>query len=287
MSADALVAQLVTGLYKGSFYWLLAAGFTLIFGVTRVVNFAHAALFVLGGYLMYTIYSLTNSFLLSLVFSTLATGLVGLSIEVLLVRRVYNTDPVYQLLLTFGVALILNEAQKIIWGGIPRYVSQPTYLGGYVNIGSIALSYYSILVMVLGLLVLAVVYFFIEKTMWGLKVRAVWRDPVAAQVLRINPWLIYSLVFFIGTALAGLGGSLMVVLHPVGPGMGDYLIVYAFIVVVIAGLGNIIGAYTISLIVGIVSSIAVWLFPEIDIVLVYSLAAAVLLLRPQGLFGER
>jgi len=260
---------------------------SLIFGVTRIINFAHAAFFVLGGYLMFTFYNYTGSFILSLVLSTITTGLIGTFFEITLIRRVYEIDPIYQLLLTFGIALVVNELQKIMWGKFPRYVSIPEYLRGYIGVGDVSISYYSLMVICLSFLIFILVYVVINMSLWGLRVRAVWRDKTMAQIFKINPYLVYTSIFFLGTALAGLGGSLMVALHPVGPGLGDHLIVYAFIVVVIAGLGNILGAYVISLFIGLVSSLATWLLPEVDILIVYSIAALVLLLRPEGLFGER
>jgi len=287
MIDQALLSQIVIGLYKGSFYWLLAAGLTLIFGVTRIVNFAHAAFFVLGGYLMYSFYVLTGSFLLSLITSLAATGLLGALTEITLIRRIYGVPSIYQLLLTFGVTLILNDSQKLVWGKFPKYIDVPGYLKGSIQIGAISYSYYSLLLVMLGFLIFLLLHLSINKTMWGLKVRAVWRDPSVAQTLGINPKKLYTMIFLIGTALAGLGGSLIVVLHPVGPGLGDHLIIYAFIVVVMAGLGNIVGAFVVSLLVGVLSSIFAWLIPEVDILLIYLIAALSLLVRTGGLFGER
>jgi branched-subunit amino acid ABC-type transport system permease component len=284
---DAFLVQFIIGLYKGSFYWLLAVGLTLIFGVTRIINFAHAAFFVTGGYLMYTFYNYTGSFILSLVLSSITTGLLGALSEVILIRRVYRLEPIYQLLLTFGIALVVNELQKILWGKFPKYLSIPDYLKGYISIGGVNISYYSLTIIILGFLVFLSVYAIINMSLWGLRVRAVWRDRTMAQILRINPYSVYTSTFFLGTALAGLGGSLMIALHPVGPGLGDHLIIYAFIVVVITGLGNIVGAYITSLLIGVVSSLATWLLPEVDVLIVYSIAALVLLVRPEGLFGER
>jgi branched-subunit amino acid ABC-type transport system permease component len=283
----ALLSQVAIGLYRGSFYWLLAAGLTLIFGVTRIVNFAHAAFFVLGGYLMYTFYVLTGSFLLSLIASLTVTGLLGALTEVTLIRRIYEVPPIYQLLLTFGVTLVVNDVQKLVWGKFPKYIDVPEYFKGSIQLGAISYSYYSLLVVVLGFLVFLLLHLIINKTIWGLRVRAVWRDPSVAQTLRINPRKLYTTIFLIGTALAGLGGSLIIVLHPVGPGLGDYLIVYAFIVVVMAGLGNIVGAFIVSLLIGVLSSVFTWLIPEADILLIYLIAAVCLLLRVGGLFGER
>lgn len=287
MNLEAFLTQTLVGLYTGSFYWLLTLGLTLIFGVTRIVNFAHASFFVLGSYLMYTFYIYTNNFILSLFAATITTGLIGVIFEITLIRRVYKIEEMYQLLLTLGIALTLNESQKLIWGTTPKYINMPELISSGVSIGYTNISYYSIAVISIGLILFIIIHIVINKTLWGLKVRAVWRDNIMTQALKINPYLIYTTVFFIGIALAGFGGALMIVLHPVGPGVGDHLIIYAFIIVVIASLGNITGAYITSLLIGVISSLATWLAPEIDIVIIYLITVIILLLRPGGLFGER
>jgi branched-chain amino acid transport system permease protein len=287
MNLEAFLTQTLVGLYTGSFYWLLTLGLTLIFGVTRIVNFAHASFFVLGSYLMYTFYIYTNNFILSLFAATITTGLIGVIFEITLIRRVYKIEEMYQLLLTLGIALTLNESQKLIWGTTPKYINMPELISSGVSIGYTNISYYSIAVISIGLILFIIIHIVINKTLWGLKIRAVWRDNIMAQALKINPYLIYTTVFFIGIALAGFGGALMIILHPVGPGVGDHLIIYAFIIVVIASLGNITGAYIISLLIGVISSLATWLAPEIDIVIIYLITVIILLLRPGGLFGER
>jgi branched-chain amino acid transport system permease protein len=287
MNLEAFLTQTLVGLYTGSFYWLLTLGLTLIFSVTRIVNFAHASFFVLGSYLMYTLYIYTNNFILSLFAATITTGLIGVIFEITLIRRVYKIEEMYQLLLTLGIALTLNESQKLIWGTSPKYINMPELISSGVSIGYTNISYYSIAVISIGLILFIIIHIVINKTLWGLKVRAVWRDNIMAQALKINPYLIYTTVFFIGIALAGFGGALMIILHPVGPGVGDHLIIYAFIIVVIASLGNITGAYITSLLIGVISSLATWLAPEIDIVIIYLITITILLLRPGGLFGER
>lgn len=284
---DPFLSQLIVGIYRGSFYWILALGLTLIFGVTRVINFAHAAFLVTGGYIMYTAYVATGNFVLSLIIATIGTGLLGILFEILIIRRVYGVDPTYQLLATFAITLVLNEAQKLVWGKHVKFIPIPETLKGGLTVGHMLIPHYSILIMLLALLLLVLVHYGINTTMLGLKVRAVWRDPLMSGALGINPKTLYTLVFFIGTSLAGFGGALILPTIALGPGLGDHLIVIAFIVVVLAGLGNIFGAYVMSLIVGVAWSVLVLLMPELDIVVLYLLAALVLLLKPQGLFGER
>lgn len=283
----SFLVQALIGLYKGSLYWILALGLVLIFGVVRVINFAHAAFYVTGSYLMYTFYTYTSNFIVSLIIAMIITGALGAIVEITIIRRVYKLETIYQLLATFGVALIANEAQKLIWGKGVVYISIPETLSRGVNLGGITINYYMALIIVIGLLLFIATIVFMNYTITGLRTRAVWRDPVMSEALGINTRLIYTLVFFTGTALAGLGGALTVPLISVGPGLADYLIVTAFIIVVIAGLGSITGAYIVAILVGVFSSILVLIVPELDIVILYIIAALILLFRPHGLFGER
>lgn len=287
MDLTSFLVQALIGLYKGSLYWILALGLVLIFGVVRVINFAHAAFYVTGSYLMYTFYTYTSNFIVSLIIAMIITGSLGAIVETTIIRRVYKLETIYQLLATFGVALIANEAQKLIWGKGVVYISIPETLSRGVNFGGITINYYMALIVVTGLLLFIATIVFMNYTITGLRTRAVWRDPVMSEALGINTRLIYTLVFFTGTALAGLGGALTVPLISVGPGLADYLIVTAFIIVVIAGLGSITGAYIVAILVGVFSSILVLIVPELDIVILYIIAALILLFRPHGLFGER
>ncbi|MEM2628740.1 MAG: branched-chain amino acid ABC transporter permease, partial [Acidilobaceae archaeon] len=242
MDLTSFLVQALIGLYKGSLYWILALGLVLIFGVVRVINFAHAAFYVTGSYLMYTFYTYTSNFIVSLIIAMIITGALGAIVEITIIRRVYKLETIYQLLATFGVALIANEAQKLIWGKGVVYISIPETLGRSVDFGGITINYYVALIIVTGLLLFIATIVFMNYTITGLRTRAVWRDPVMSEALGINTRLIYTLVFFTGTALAGLGGALTVPLISVGPGLADYLIVTAFIIVVVAGLGSITGA---------------------------------------------
>jgi len=284
---DTFLSQLVVGLFRGSLYWILAAGLTLIFGVTRILNFAHAAILVTGSYITYTVYVSTGSYVLAFLGAIIACGLLGAATEVLLIRRVYGLDPLYQLLLTFGVTLVVNEAQKLVWGKGSVYVPTPEMLRGGVAVGAVTVSYYTVFVVIVGFLLLLALHYFINMTMMGLRLRAVWRDPVMSEVLGLNPKNYYTLVFFLGSAIAGLGGALLIPAITVGPGLGDHLIVLAFIVVVLAGLGNIVGSYIIALAIGVTWSLLTLVTPELDIVVLYLISALILMVRPQGLFGER
>jgi len=282
-----ILFQLFIGLYRASIYWLIASGLTLIFGVLRVVNISQAALLVLGGYLTYTFYKLTGSFLLSLPLAALSVGLVGLAIERLLLRPLYKVDATYQLLMTFAVTLIINDATKNIWGKLPLSVPLPEALSAGISFFGRVIPLYVILMIAAGLAVYLLIALLINRTMWGLRVRATWRRPYMAEALGINTGAVYASVFFLGSAISGLGGGLLVAFSPVVPGLGDFLIVSAFIVTVIAGMGHLTGAYIASILIGVSESIFTLYLPEVDLLLIYLIMAVSLLARPQGIFGER
>jgi branched-subunit amino acid ABC-type transport system permease component len=279
--------QIITGLYRASIYWLIASGLTLIFGVLRVVNFAQATLLVLGGYMAFTFYAITGNFWISIPLSAISVGLIGLLSERLLLKPIYKVEATYQLLMTFAIALIINDLAKLTWGKLPVLVPLPDILKISVEIFGRSLILYVILIIVTGLAVYIAMALLINNTMWGLRVRATWRRPEIAESLRINTSTIYSSVFFLGCAISGMGGALMVAFSPVAPGLGDFLIVSAFIVTVIAGMGNLLGAYIASIIIGVSESLFTLYLPEIDLLLIYLIMAISLLLRPQGIFGER
>ncbi len=284
---ELLGHQILTGLFRSSYYWLIASGLTLIFGVTRVVNFAHAAFFVLGGYIALTVDILTGNFWLSVAAATLTVGLLGMAVERGLVKPLYKVESLYQLLITFAVTLIINDASKLIWGAASRSMKIPAELALPIKIAERSYPLFFFFVIVTAAVVFVLLYMVLEKTFWGLKVKSTWRDVTMAQALRINTGRIYTSTFFIGSLLAGFGGACMVAFTPVAPGLGDSLIITAFIIVVIAGLGNLIGAYFSSILIGVAESLFLLYLPELDILLIFVIMAAVLLVRPWGLFGEK
>ncbi|MEM2203413.1 MAG: branched-chain amino acid ABC transporter permease [Sulfolobales archaeon] len=287
MDLSPIFYQIVTGLYRASIYWLIASGLTLIFGVLRVVNFAQAVLLVLGGYIAFTFYTIVGNFWIAVPLSALSVGLIGLLVERFLLKPLYKVESTYQLLMTFAVALIINDLSKIFWGTLPVSVPLPDILSLGVNVFGRVFPLYVILIIAIGLAVYIAMAILINNTMWGLKVRATWRRPEVAESLRINTSTIYSSVFFLGCVISGMGGALIVAFSPVVPGLGDFLIVSAFIVTVIAGMGNLLGAYIVSIIIGVSESLFTLYLPEIDLLLIYLIMAISLLVRPQGIFGER
>ncbi|MEM1945624.1 MAG: branched-chain amino acid ABC transporter permease [Candidatus Caldarchaeum sp.] len=284
---ETILYQLFTGVFRASYYWLIASGLTLIFGVTRVVNFAHATFFVLGGYVALTVYELTNNFIATVLISALVVSLVAVLSETSLLRPLYRIESIYQLLMTFALTLIINDLSKFIWGAESRSIPLPKELSTIVSVGTRPFPLFYFLVIGLSIASLFLLYYLIEKTFWGLKVRATWRDIFVAESLRINTRRIFTATFFIGSLLAGFGGATMVAFTPVAPGLGDSLIITAFIIVVIAGLGNLFGAFVSSLMIGMLESLLVLYIPEVDILLIFVIMTAVLLVRPWGIFGER
>lgn len=286
MEIQALLNQIFAGLFRGSEYWLIASGLALIFGIFRTINFAHATLLVLGGYLTYSFYVITRNLIIAVAMTTFTVGLIGIIIMRTLLKPLMKVDPIYQLLTTFAIALVFNNLTKLIWGGEPIYVSLPEILSQQV-IPGIPITKYMLLYIGSGIAVYALLLFILHKTIFGLKVRAVWRNPGIAETLGINVDRIYDAVFFIGCAIAGFGGGLLVAYSPVVPGLGDSLIISAFIVIVIAGLGNITGTFISAYLVGVLESVFATITPELDLLLIYLIMAIVLLTRPQGLFGEK
>jgi branched-subunit amino acid ABC-type transport system permease component len=284
---ELLIHQILAGLFRASYYWLIASGLTLIFGVTRVINFAHAAFFVLGGYIALTIDSLTGNFWIAVAVATLTIGCIGAAVEMGLIKPLYKIENLYQLLITFAVTLIVNDASKLIWGAASRSMKLPTELAISVKLAGRSYPLFYFFVITIAIIVFIALYIALEKTLWGLKVKSTWRDVTMAQALRINTGRVYTTTFFIGSLLAGFGGACMVAFTPVAPGLGDSLIVTAFVIVVLAGLGNLFGAYVSSIIIGIAESMFLLFIPELDILLIFVIMAAVLLVRPWGLFGER
>ncbi|MGB9682958.1 MAG: branched-chain amino acid ABC transporter permease [Thermoprotei archaeon] len=287
MDLASIFYQLFVGLYRASIYWLIASGLTIIFGVLRVVNFSQAVFLVLGGYLAYTFYIFTGDFWSSVIMASIGVGFIGLVVERLLLKPLYKIDVTYQLLMTFAVSLIINDATKILWGKLPISIQLPKNLDIDIAIFGRVYPLYMLLIIATGFIVYLFIVILINRTVWGLRVRATWRRPEMAESLGINTSTIYASVFFLGSLIAGLGGSLMVAFSPVGPGLGDFLIISAFIVTVIAGLGHLTGAFISSIIIGVSESLFTLYFPEIDLLLIYLIMVISLLIRPQGIFGEK
>ncbi|WP_136660681.1 branched-chain amino acid ABC transporter permease [Nitratireductor sp. XY-223] len=287
ITPDLLALQLFTGLALGSVFVLLAVGLSLIFGLLTVVNFAHGAFYMVGAYVGVFLLGLTGNFWISLVFAPILVGTLGLAVERFLVRPLYGRGIDYPLLLTFGLGLVLVELVRILYGleGVP--FDTPPLLRGAVDIGIGYFPLYRLfLIAVTALLVLAL-WLFIERTSYGLIIRAGARDPEIVRVLGVDISRVWLIVFAIGTGVAGLAGILSAPMRSVIPDMGSTVLVEAFVVTVVGGMGSLIGAVVAGLLVGVVVAFTSLFWPDFSDLSMFVLMAAVLLIRPQGLFGQK
>jgi branched-subunit amino acid ABC-type transport system permease component len=284
---ENIVFQGCVGLSLAMYLWLISAGLTIIFGVLRIVNFAHGSLFMVGTYLAYTFYGqLALPFWLAIALSVGGTGLLGFVMERGFLKRLYGVDEAYQLLLTFGFILILDDAVKAIWGGVFKIPPIPDFLDGALMVAGRPFPIYNVFVIAVGVLVAIVLWFVFEKTWWGRIVRATAADREMASAIGIRVPRVFSGVFVAGAMLAGLGGAIGSPVRVAAPGIGTAMIIQAFIITVIGGLGNLKGAFVSSLLVGILSAYGTLFFPVFELFFIFVIMAVVLLVRPQGLFAR-
>lgn len=283
---DLLALQLVTGVALGAIYVLVGIGLSLIFGLMNVVNFAHGAFFMMGAYVGVFLYGLTGHFWLSLVAAPLAMGLLGLAVERVLVRPLYGRGIDEPLLLTFGLSYVMVESVRIAFGltGLP--FGSPPALRGAVDIGIGFFPLYRLFLIGFTAVVVTGLYIFIERTSFGLVIRAGARDPQIVQVLGIDISKVWLVIFGLGCALAGLAGVLAAPLQGVTPEMGVPVLAEAFVVTVVGGMGSLAGAVLAGLLVGIVVAMTSLVAPELTKVAIFALMALVLLVRPRGLLGR-
>ena len=283
---ETLAFQGLVGLSVAMYLWLLAAGLTIVFGVLGVLNFAHGSLFMLGAYFAFTFYGLFGiNFWLSIAMSLLAVGIVGSLMERFFLRHIYHLDHAYQLLLTFGFILIFDDAVKMVWGGVAKIPPMPSFFEGTLPVFGRLFPIYNLFIICSGLLVALVLWLLFEKTWWGKKIRASASDREMASAIGIDIPTLFTGVFVFGSMLAALGGALGTPVRVVAPGIGEAMIIQAFIITVIGGLGNLKGAFVGAVIVGIISAYGILLFPFFELFLIFLIMAVVLLVRPQGLFG--
>jgi len=285
---QSLVHVCLAGISTGMFIWLVASGLTLIFGVLRVLNFAHGSFYMLGAYVCFTVLKyLGSNFWLGLVFGPLVVAAVGYAMERYLLRYVYHLELPYQLLLTFAMVLIFDDLVKMIWGA--GSLGSPTVLGlsGSVSILDRNFPVYNLFIIAVGPLVAVGLYWLVEKTWWGRIVRSAASDREMASAIGIKVPTLYTAVFMFGAWLSAMGGALAVpYVGLITPGMGEAIIIEAFVVVVIGGLGSLRGAFLGSLVIGLLNSFGTRFIPMLDMFLIFILMAVVLLWRPQGFFAE-
>jgi len=305
MSPLLVVEQCLNGLQFGVMLFLMAAGLTLVFGIMNLVNLAHGSLYMVGAYFATAAYTRTGSFLLGVLFGLIATLAVGMLVEVIALRTLYERDHLDQVLATFGLILFFNELVAILWGRASLYAQLPDFLRGHVELfaGS-SYPMYRLAIIIVGLLVAILLWYMVTRTRLGMLIRAGASNRTMVAALGINIRLLYTVVFGFGAALAGLAGLMAGPIYSVQPGMGELILIQVFVVIVIGGIGSVRGAFVGALIVGIVDTLgraflkpmlgsmisptaAEAAGPALASMLIYLLMAVVLALRPAGLFPAR
>jgi len=286
LTPDLLALQFFTGIALGSVYVLLGIGLSLIFGMLTVVNFAHGAFYMVGAYVGVYAFTLTGNFWVSLLVVPVVLGLLGAAVERVLVRPLYGRGIDYPLLLTFGLSYVLVEAIRILFGTEGMAFATPDGLRGAVDIGIGYFPLYRLFVVGATAVLLGLLWLFIERTNYGLVIRAGARDPEILRVLGIDISRLWLTVFALGIAIAGIAGFLAAPMRSVTPEMGVPVLVEAFVVTVVGGMGSLLGAVVAGLLVGVVVSMTSLFSPEMGIVAMFALMALVLLVRPQGLLGR-
>jgi branched-chain amino acid transport system permease protein len=278
--------QLLNGLQYGLLLFLIASGLTLIFGIMGIINLAHGAMYMIGAYLVYDLTMRFGNFWLAILVAIPIAIALGLVIERLFLDTLYKRDHLYQVLLTFGLILVLNEAQRIIWGGDVHRVPVPAPFDASIQLtDNLQYSVYRLFVMGVCLVLAGVIYGVIRHTRLGIIIRAgaVNRDMV--EGLGINVRTLFTLIFSVGVALTAFAGMIAAPLTSIAPGMGDSILITCFVVVVIGGIGSIKGAVWGAIIIGMATTFGAVLIPSLASMVIYLIMAAVLLVKPRGLFA--
>lgn len=284
---QALLGQLLVGLINGSFYAMLSLGLAIIFGLLRIINFAHGAQYMLGAFVGYLLLSwLGISYWPALVLAPLIVELGGAIIERVALSRLYNLDPLYGLLFTFGLALVIEGTFRYYYGAAGQPYAVPPSLAGGRNLGFMFLPNYRAWVVVASLFVCLGTWLLIEKTKLGAYLRAATENTTLVKAFGINVPLLLTFTYALGSALAGLAGIMAAPIYQVSPLMGSNIIIVVFAVVVVGGMGSILGAIITGYVLGIAEGLTKVFYPEASSIVVFVIMAIVLLVRPAGLFGK-
>lgn len=284
---QAFLAQLMLGLVNGAFYAMLSLGLAVIFGLLGIVNFAHGALYMLGAFAAWIMLDKFGiNYWFALVLAPLAVGALGVVIERLFLKHLYKIDPIYGLLLTFGLALIAEGTFRELYGASGQNYDVPELLSGATNLGFMVLPNYRAWVVLVSLVVCLGTWFLIERTRLGAYLRAGTENPALVQAFGINVPLMVMLTYGAGAALAGLAGVLAAPIIQVNPLMGSNLIIVVFAVVVIGGMGSILGSVITGLALGLVEGMTRVFYPEASNIVVFVVMVLVLMVKPSGLFGK-
>lgn len=287
MDLATFLIQCLNSLQYGLLLFLVASGLTLIFGIMGIINLAHGSFYMLGAYLAWSLAGLTGSLVAAILVAVPLTVLFGMALEWLLIRRLYERDHLFQVLLTYGLILVFEELRSIVWGDDVHGVPVPELLNASIRLTE-NLSYpvYRLFISGVCLLLALGLYLLIQRTRIGMMIRAGASNRDMAQSLGINIKFIYTLVFALGVALAAFAGMINAPLSSVFPNMGGQVLIICFVVVVIGGIGSVKGAMAASLMIGLADTFGQVLLPEVAGMIVYVLMAAVLVWRPAGLFGK-
>jgi branched-chain amino acid transport system permease protein len=284
---SSLFAQLILGLYDGAFYALLSLGLAIIFGLLNVINFAHGALYMLGAFVAWGLLEYAGiGYWPALVISPLVVGLLGIVLERTLLQRLYQLDPLYNLLLTFGLALIIQGLFQIKFGSSGEAYGTPAALQGGKNLGFMILPTYRAWVMIVSLVVCLTTWYVTERTKLGSYLRAATENPGLVQAFGVNVPRMITVTYGLGVALAALAGVLAAPSKSVDPAMGADLIIVVFAVVVIGGMGSIMGSIVTGFALGVIEGLTKVFYPPASNTVVFALMTLVLLVRPAGLFGK-
>ncbi len=282
---ELILSQIVNGLVLGFLYILIAIGLSIIFGMLGVVNFAHGAIFALGAYFAVSFYAWFGWWGMLLV--PVAVAVVGAILEIVFIRRLYGKEPLLGLIVTFGLALMIEALIKEFWGAGGYPFSPPEFLQGFIELGPVLLTKYRLAVLFVTVVILLVLWLLLTRTPFGRILRAGSEDREMVGLLGINVPRVFTGIVALGCCLAGIAGLLAAPLWTVVPSMAASAVMPAFVIVTIGGLGSYTGAIVAGLMVGIVTALTIQFWPEASAAAMYVLMAIILLVRPRGLFGER
>ena len=281
-----LAPQLLHGLIWGVVIALIALGLTIVFGLMGVVNFAHGEFYMLGAFLGYSLLFVLNDFWVAMLVAAAATGILGMLVEKFLLRRLYARDPIFQLLLTFGLGIFMREVVRAIWGGLTRRVEPP--VSGAMELMGVMYPTYRLVVLAVGVMCIFLIWWVLHRTRAGVMLRAACQDRHMSVALGVNVDQVYAFTFSVGICVAGMCGVLMSPIYFVYPTMGVDAILRAFIVVIVGGMGSLMGAVVASLLIAEVEALAsLWISPSWAETAVFAVLIVVLIVRPTGLLGRR
>ncbi len=291
MDIGLILMQLFNGVVVGAVYILIAVGLTIVFGMLNVINFAHGAVYALGAYIAFTLATLigswTGSFWLAVALAPFVVALLGALVEVFLLRRMYDAAHEYQILLTFGVTLVIQDLIIMIWGPIGKSLPMPPQLVGVVELGDFTFPLYRVFLIGFVALLCLAVWLLIERTSYGAVIRAGTDNRDMVNCLGIDIYKTFTIVFSFGVGLAGLAGALSLPERGAQPFMGDTILTLCFVVVVMGGLGSFVGAILGGLIVGVVESMMILFWPPGTMIAIFTAMALIILIKPKGLLGFR